>query len=316
MRTRSRAVTANARGRGALPLVVRCASLMVVIVALWFDTSSAAEDQIGNCNEVDFEDRCACNMVVLRVISHIRPANPNPIQFSNDTPAHIQIAVQEERLHRLRTFIAPDCDRRSSPERLPLSSGSSTGSGGGGSGDHLRPLGARRLDAPRLIDGVLRETEPKQLLEGRWEGWQTLADGKPSPVSLQVIEVQRISADEPYYVRACWDQGMVLGRVKDGVLELARSESPAFSYSIKLWKSGVPHYGDLEGVALLEIRPNQEVVAGLLWLSRAPKLLGAVRPSDYSCKDRSLEDERLTAELDALKKEIEKLKKQISPIQP
>ncbi len=287
------------------------AAWAMILCLIWFGTSSAAEDPIVNCNEVDFEDRCACNMAVLRALAHIRPIVPDPVQSPNATPAHIQITVQEERLHRLRTFMAPDCERHSSPERLPLSSGSSAGLRAGANGDHLRPFGARRFDAPKWVDGELKKTDPKLLLEGRWEGWQTLADGKANPVFLHVIEVQRIGAEEPYYVRACSDQGMVLGRVKDGVLEFARSESPAFSYSIKLWKSGPPHYGDLEGVALLEIRPKQEVVAGLVWLSRAPKFPGIVPPSEYPCKNRALEDEKLIAELKALKKELEKLKKQI-----
>ncbi len=61
--------------------------------------------------------------------------------------------------------MAPDCERHSSPERLPLSSGSSAGLRAGANGDHLRPFGARRFDAPKWVDGELKKTDPKLLLE-------------------------------------------------------------------------------------------------------------------------------------------------------
>jgi hypothetical protein len=64
------------------------------------------------------------------------------------------------------------------------------------------------------------------------------------------------------------------------------------AYSIRLWRSGPPNFRDLEGVALLVLRPNEEIAAGLVWLARATKLRGSLMPSGYFCEDRELEDIR------------------------
>jgi hypothetical protein len=277
---------------------------------LWF-TASAAADQIVNCNEVHFEDRCGCNAAVLRALAQVKAAVPDPSQGGGTgANAHTQVVIQQERRFQLQTFIAPDCNWHSSPASLPVPSGSSTGYGANVSGSRLRPIGARRLDEPDWFDGELRPGDPVLLLKfGRWEGWQSTAEGKATPIFLHVLDVRGSGSDKSHYVSACSDQGLVVGRVKDGVLEFARSESPAFSYSVKLWKSGPPYYRDLEGVALLRIRPTQDVVAGLVWLSRSPKLDGMTLPARYSCQDRSIEDERLRNELDAIKQELEMLKR-------
>jgi hypothetical protein len=132
------------------------------------------------------------------------------------------------------------------------------------------------------------ESEAEKLFVGRWEGWQTLFGGKPSPVSFHIISVA-----ENVFVKACSDRGMIFGRLtEEGYLELPRFDSVGLAYSIRLWRSSAPRSRDLEGVALLEVRPSELLVAGLVWLSRALRFDWTTPPSSYFCQDRDLEEQR------------------------
>ena len=268
--------------------VVRFTAAWAMILCLiWFGTSEAAQDPLVNCNEVILEDRCACNERVLRALTQSRPMFLDPTEGGNPGEADAAISIQQARQHRLRTFYAPACKGWSSSELLPVAEQHT-----GGWLDretiesHLKPLGAKTIDVhPR--DGV-EYIGPDILLPGRWEGWQTLFGGKPSPVSFHVILVD----GKGPFVKACSDQGMVFARVKDGYLELPRSDSFGLAYSIRLWRSRAPHSQDLEGIVLLEVRPGKVLVAGLVWLSRAVKLDWSTPPSSYFCQDRDLEERK------------------------
>jgi len=263
---------------------------------IWFGTGEAAQDPLVNCNEVMSEDRCACNERILRALTQDRPVFIDPTEGGNPGEARTAIAMQQLRQQRLRTFHAPDCEKASSPERLPLSESHTTDRRYGGAiENHLQPL---RTD---LIDSSTEATQvvARKLLVGRWEGWQTLFGGKPKPVSFHVISV----GDSPphavqpgRFVKACSDQGMVFGRLRDGYVELPRSDSSGGGYSIRLWRSTAPNSRDLEGVVLLEVRPGEVLVAGLVSLSRAVKFDWTSPPSSYFCQDRDLEEQRKNAQ--------------------
>jgi hypothetical protein len=259
-------------------LVQFTAVLTIVHGTVWFEKSSAAQDSLVNCNQLEPEDRCDCNMRVLRALNGIRVIVSDPVQSPNSTPANIQDAVQQERLHRLRTFIAPHCEQPSTGERLPLfNEHSASSSIGGILASRLQPLATRPIH---------RDALSMSLLPGRWEGWQTLADGKSSPISIHVIGIR------DNFVRACTDQGMVFGVLRGDFLELPRPQSSGLAYSIRLWRGGPPNFRDLEGVALLDLRPNEWIVAGQVWLTRAQKLRSSLMPTGYFCEDRELEDRR------------------------
>lgn len=270
----------------SLPLVVQITvALTIVHGAVWVERSSATPESLVNCNQLKPEDRCECNRRVLRALNGIRVIVSDPVQSPNATPANIQDAVQQERQHRLRTFIAPNCEQPSTGEHLPLfNERSASPFTGKAIETRLQPLATKPIKVIN-IDGAIA-VSAKWLLEGRWEGWQTLADGKPSPVSFHIIDVFHA------FVRACSDHGMVFGHLRDGFLELPGIQFSGLAYSIRLWRGGSPGYRDLEGVALLDLRPNEEIPAGLVWLTRAQKFQSSLMPTRYFCEDRELEDRR------------------------
>lgn len=255
---------------------------------IWFGMSEAAQDSFVNCNEVMLADRCACNERMLRALALSRPIFLDPTQGGNALDATAAISIQQERQHLLRTFIAPgDCEHNSSVKRLPIAQQHT-----GGKVDlkaiksNLKPLRTKDIDV--VDEGIDPDMSPDQLLIGRWEGWQTLFGGKPSTMSLHVISVEA----QGRLVSACSDQGMMFLRVKDGYLELPRTDSVGMAYSIRLWRSTAPHSQDLEGVALLEVRPGEVLVAGLVWLSRAVRFDWSTPASSYFCQDRDLEERK------------------------
>lgn len=268
----------------------------IVLCLIGIGTSEAAQDPLVNCNEVMFEDRCACNERVLRALTQSRPIFIDPTEGGNPGEARAAIAMQQLRQQRMRTFYAPDCENPSSPERLPLSEPHTTDRlYGKAIENHLQPLRTEIIDAslPKL-------RLARKLLVGRWAGWQTLFGGKPSPVSFHVISVGNpipLQQIQPApFVKACSDQGLVFGRIKDGYVELPRSDSFGGAYSVRLWKGTPPHSGDLEGVVLLEVRPGEVLVAGLVSLSRALVFDWTAPPSSYFCQDRDLEEQRKKAQ--------------------
>ena len=68
----------------------------------------------------------------------------------------------------------------------------------------------------------------------------------------------------------------------------------------------MPRSRDLEGVVLLEVRPGEVLVAGLVWLSRALKFDWTVPPSGYFCQDRDLEEQRKNVQEEQQRKERER----------
>jgi len=275
--------------------VVACA---MILGLTWFGTSEAASGSQVNCNEVMAEDRCACNDRVLLALTTMRRIVPDPNAYANVAEVNTAIALQQEQRNRLRTFYAPGCDGPASPDNLPLAAPHVTGRpyGGWAIDNHLKPLLAEAID-----DSNDKLNVARKLLVGRWEGWQTLFGGKPTPVSFHVISVGtpllKLQAQSPgRFVKACSDQGMVFGRLRDGYMELPRADSSGSAYSIRLWKSIAPRSRDLEGVILLEVRPGEVLVAGLVSLSRAPKFDWTGPPSNYFCQDRDLEEQRKNAQ--------------------
>jgi hypothetical protein len=276
--------------------VVACA---MILGLTWFGTSEAAAESQVNCNEVMAEDRCACNDRVLLALTTMRRIVPDPNSFANVGEINTTIAIQQEQRNRLRTYYAPGCESPASPDNLPLAAPHVTGRpyGGWGIDKHLKPLLSEIIDDS--TDGKL--IVARKLLVGRWEGWQTLFGGKPTPVSFHVISVgtplTKLQAPSPgRFVKACSDQGMVFGRIRDGYMELPRVDSSGAMYSMRFWKSIAPRSRDLEGVVLLEVRPGETLVAGLVSLSRPPKFDWTGPPSNYFCQDRDLEEQRKNAQ--------------------
>ena len=257
-------------------------AMLVVALGLGLAPRSSAEparDRILNCNDVDPSERCACNRRVLQALNELRTIIIDPVNFGDTSEANAHILIRYERVQRLKSFIAPDCENPSSPGRLPLSD------------QHRAPLPLIniRLQPPatRPISNLDPDVTPTQLLRGRWDGWLTVAGGRPSHLFLQVVGV-----DADSFVLACSDQGMVFGTLRGGFLEWQIALSPGLTHSIRVWRSGPPHYRDLEGVALLDQRPGEEIVAGLVWLKREPKRAASFMPTGYPCRDLELEDKR------------------------
>lgn len=244
-----------------------------------------------NCNEVVLEDRCACNERILRALGQSRALVVDPTAGGNPGEAQAAITMQQLRQQRLRTFYAPDCKNASSPERLPLSQPHTTDRRHGSAIEkHLQPILTNTIDGSNHSELIVA----RKLLVGRWEGWQTLFGGRPSSISFHVISVDGPEKLQPL-VQACSDQGMVFGRLRGGYVELPRSDSFGGAYSIRLWRSSAPHSRDLEGVVLLEVRPGEVLVAGLVSLSRSVKFDWTAPPSSYFCQDRDLEEQRKNA---------------------
>jgi len=285
---------------GGLPVTLLVASLVMILSLICLGRSEAAQDQHVNCNDVMPEERCACNERVLHALARIRPGVPDPQESGSPVEIHSRIAMQQVRLQRLRTFHAPACSQDptapeflSSPDLLPLAEPHVTSPSGEGTiKRRLRPMRTEKIEPDqKKLPAALT------LLVGRWEGWQTLFGGtKPTPLALHVISlgnpIPLRPAEVGPFVKVCSDQGMVFGQLQDGYLELPRSDSSGGAYSIRLWKSLAPHSRDLEGVILLEVRPGEVIVAGLVWLSRAVKFDWTSPPSSYFCQDRDLEEQR------------------------
>ena len=204
----------------------------------------------------------------------------DPVDSPNPTPARTQDALLHERLRRWRTFIAPACAVRSTGHVLPEFNQHVPPRDGVAAGRQLQPMSTVPL--------TLGQTDvvPAVLLPGRWEGWQTLPDGKPTRVFFHISEIDQT------FVKACSSHGMVFGVLRGGFLEFPGPQSSGIAYTFRLWRSGPPTFRDLEGVALLELRPNEELVAGLVWLTRAQRLFSSFMPTGYHCEDLELEDQR------------------------
>lgn len=255
---------------------------LMTLYLISFQTQAAAQDLLVNCNEVSILERCDCNQRILRALTNLRTGIVDGELVSSAPATANPVAIQQARQHRLRTFYAPDC-KASSPAHLPTSERHTTNRFLGRPGNDYASVPLRTQN--------IEPGSAEILLVGRWEGWQTLFGGKPSPVSFHVTKV----AAQGLFVTACSEQGMVFARLKDGYLELPRSDSSGGRYSIRLWRSGEPNPQDLEGVALLEMRPGETLVAGLVWFSRTVRFDWTTPPSSYFCQDLDLEEHKRNA---------------------
>jgi hypothetical protein len=277
----------------ALLPILFAVSLLMITCVVTLVTSEAAQEPLVNCNEALFEDRCACNERLLDALAQMKRIVPDP-QFAHAGEANAAIVIQQHRQYRLLTYYAPTCWKKLSPKDLPASEQRKGGwLSQAAIEKHLKPLHTEDI-AEKEIQSA------RNLLVGRWQGWQTFFDSKPTPVSLYVISVGNPRPlnqpqDAPF-IKACSDQGSVFGRLRDGYLELPRSDAFGAVYAIRLWRSTVRRSRDLEGVVLLETRPGEVVVAGLISLSRTVKFDWTTPPSNYFCQDRDLEEERKNAE--------------------
>jgi hypothetical protein len=287
-------------------MILRHAVLVLVTVGTWTlsgGTASAADEELIDCREVDCFQRAACNRRILAAMSGPR------FRFAegdNSLDAARQIAIHHARQERLQSFVAPECRPTRSTTTESSPSGISTAY------DEVRrfferlsqpsnrsisqawplPAFARKIDVDR--DGLKR-------LKGRWDGWIHFYHVRSSvPLWVQVTEVP-YNTDQNNrevglgYVRACTDQGLVMGRVEEnGILQLPRREALAFGSRILLWRSP-PDYDDLDGVVLLEIEPGQWLESGLVWLSRALSSASSAEfapPTDYLCQSKEILDRR------------------------
>ena len=265
-------------------------------------------DELVDCHAVSCAQRSTCNRRILAALNAINPAIADRMSRQNDLNHHlreIQVATQD----RLRSFWAPTCETLLADEQPKSSAAWSAIKRF--FGRTAAPVTSHRA-LPLLARPFSDPDAWRELLSDRWAGWQSLHDRRLSRIELHIVDVSLAG-----YVRACSDQGMVLGRIEEGALILQRSEGLSARTRLKLWMSA-PHFRDLEGVVLRETDPGVEVIAGLVWLSRALELPGSVPASDYGCFDRDLQEDRadkrmnlLQNKLDETAKELEALKKQV-----
>ena len=115
--------------------------------------------------------------------------------------------------------------------------------------------------------------ETKNLLVGRWSGWQGFSNNSASPIAFNIIRVTGS------HVKACSDHGMVNGSIEsDGSLVFARLRALEVDYRFKLWR--VAEAETLRGSALVAIDRSREVVAGPVWLSKRLEAADAEPVSD------------------------------------
>lgn len=275
-------------------LSTACCLTMLCIMGI--AASEGAPEPLVNCNEVMLEDRCACNERLLLALTQMKRIVPDPNGYASPGEADTAIVIQQHQQHRLRTYLAEVCSDALSPGRLPASEQHT-----GGwlhqrdMQKHLKPVGASNLCKDDCT-GAHELEQARRLLVGRWHGWLTFFNMKPTALSFHVNSVgDPLPLDQPQnasFFTACSDQGSVFGRFTGGYVEFPWSDSFGSAYSIRLWRSPAPRSRDLEGVILLEVRPGEVVPAGLVSLSRAVKFDWTTPPSMYFCQDRDLEEQR------------------------
>jgi hypothetical protein len=251
----------------------------------------AVADGLMDCRAVDCFQRGSCNRRVLAALGQIKTTAAELPGFQSAAVSHRHIQAQIERQERLRTYIAPECGAPASACDLLLPLGLS---------DACRTLGRRLEDAqararPALgpswqlnpsTPPIRLDDDGTQRLVGRWDGWIVRDDNSASRFWLRVNRVSYVNYSDGA-VKVCSDQGMVLARVRNGMLAIPRREPLDFGGWILLWRSP-PHYDDLDGVLLLDGEPGRHMQAGLVWLSRSLTPAQAASPTDYPCQDEEL----------------------------
>ncbi len=160
-----------------------------------------------------------------------------------------------------------------------------------------KPASAPDWTLPGFAAPILTDGDGGKWLRGRWDGWLVFDDNRAVRLSLRITGLAQndeVGAAEGY-VKACTDQGMVMGSVKNGLLRLPRPTQLEFGSHMVLWRavSFVRGYDEMDGVLLLEVTPGRQIQSGLVWLSRT--LTRADSPpefTDYPCQDSELIDRR------------------------
>jgi len=252
---------------------------------------AAADAELMDCREVDCFQRAECNRRVLAALHSLKTTVSEHRAYQSPATTTKQIMIQRERQERLQSFWAPECKPTASPaerHRLSLATAwegfsrlfTGPSKGSAQATNHT-------WSPPALARPILLDEEGRTRLLARWDGWLSFHDDRSVRLWFQIIEA-RFGG----YVKACSDQGMVMGRVTDeGVLDLPRREAFGSESRILLWRSP-PYADDLEGVLIIETEPGRAFDSGLVWLSRALTRANPVLPTDYPCQDKEILDRR------------------------
>jgi hypothetical protein len=282
---------------------------------------SPLEGSLIDCHDVDCFQRRACNLRVRAAMSQIKSGASEVAYSRSDFTTRSQIALQVDRLDRLRTFVAPEC--RPEPKTPGDDPGGQTltppcrwsllaqacqaVSGPFREGGGPRSMPPATLTSPPWFLGTEflggRITSPKggnadqdekykrdwrTWLKGRWDGWLSLDDGRSARLWFRIT-----GAESAGFVKACSDHGLVLGSVDDrGALTLPRLARFDLGARILVWRGAYPNYEDLEGIVLVEVEPGREIQNGHVWLSRALSQEFAPDQTDYPCQSPELLDRR------------------------
>ena len=294
--------------RGGTPRPRRLMSLLVSVSAALLSVGAAPPAAVGDeplvdCHSVsECNHRAVCNRNVLRALAEVD--NTTPLSFDNGSARYTVVAIQQERQDRLRAFVAPSCEKPPPPGPLAVLPG-------------LRDR-LMRLFAP----GSIRETDDQFVrpafgrpvtfdnaaqLQGRWQGWVTARERKATRVFFEVVHVDTVA------VKACSDQGLVMGMLENQALEFPRPEALTVASRMRLWWAP-PDYQQLAGVVLLELQPGQEVINGSVWLERAVNYDGSPPPLTYACQDREIEDLKRQREIRSLQDAVRSLRDEMEQL--
>ena len=281
----------------------RLSTALALVSMVMVIPAAVADEPLVDCHSVtDCSHREVCNRNVRRALAEVN--NTAPLSFENGSAQYTVMAIQQERQDRLRAFVAPRC-QESAPPSPP----------------QVRP-GLRDRLARLFAAGPIRESDDQfvrpafgrpvtfenaGLLAGRWQGWVTSRERKATRVFYDVVHVDSV------VVRACSDQGLVMGMVENDALEFPRPEALSVASRVRLWWTP-PDYQQLAGVVLLELQPGQEVIDGSVWLERAVNYDGSPAPLVYACQDREIEERKRQKEIESLQDAVRSLRKEVEQL--
>ena len=253
-----------------------------------------------DCRTVACSQRASCNRRVLAALTQIRSTTAEARSYQSPVITQRQIAVALARQERLRTFVAPEWEcrpPRSMCSRLPAGLGAACQAVNRLLTDaavHYKRPGDQDWKPPKPGEPIELDSNGIDWLSGRWDGWITFDDGRIERVWLRIARSSIVRSKDGKAegaLKVCSDHGMVLGIVKDGVLQLPRREALDLGSRMVLWKT-LPFYQDLEGVVRLEVEPGRDLQTGQVWLSRRLSQADALTPTDYACQDKEIIDTR------------------------
>jgi len=234
--------------------------------------------QVMDCRTVDCSRRDVCNLNVLAALGRSD-------RLSEDDVRHTAIEILMHREERLRSYLyyekcvtTPTTQRPACVTAPPktlgfwgqfmatakaraLFRGSPPFSSKLYAHTGAACTAAQREDETCEEQKCVEAEETKNLLVGRWSGWQGFSNNSVLPIAFNII---RVTGSQ---VKACSDHGMVNGSVEsDGSLVFPRLRALEVDYRFKLWR--VAEAETLRGSALVAIDRSREVVAGPVWLSK------------------------------------------------